>query len=91
MDFEWDDAKSDARRVSDGFGFDYAALIFAGPTLEWPDERRDYGEHRVIALGAVDDDVLVVVYTDRRTARRIISARPAGRKERQKWRSFAGL
>jgi uncharacterized DUF497 family protein len=53
-------------------------LIFEGPTLEWPDERRDYGEDRVITLGAVDDDVLVVVYTDRGTVRRIISARPAG-------------
>lgn len=91
MDFEWDEAKSDARFASDGFGFDVAALVFDGPTLEWPDDRRDYGERRMIALGAVDGIVLVVVYTDRGDVRRIISARPANRKERQRWRLFAGL
>lgn len=88
MDFEWDEAKSDRRFASDGFGFDYAVLIFEGPTLEWPDLRRDYGEARMIALGEAEGHVLVVVCTDRGDVRRIISARPAGRREREKWRRF---
>jgi len=54
-----------------------------------PDRRRDYGEERVIAIGEVDGEVLVVVYTDRGNTRRIISARRANRKERQLWQSFA--
>lgn len=88
MEFEWDQAKSDARYALDGFGFDFAALIFEGPTLEWPDNRRDYGELRMIALGAADGQVLAVVFTDRDDVRRIISARPANRREREKWLSF---
>jgi putative transcriptional regulator len=48
-----------------GFGFDYAARIFHGPTLEKKDDRRDYGETRMQAIGQAGDDVLFVVYTDR--------------------------
>jgi uncharacterized DUF497 family protein len=89
MDFEWDEQKSERTRKERGFGFDVAARIFEGPTFEFPDERRDYGELRMVALGAVEEEVLVVVYTDRSDVRRIISARRANRKERKLWRSFA--
>ena len=49
MLFEWDEAKS--RRTLDerGFGFEYAARIFLAPTLERPDDRREYGEVRIQA------------------------------------------
>ena len=89
MLFEWDEAKSRRTLSERGFGFDYAARIFLGPTLEKEDDRRDYGEVRMQAIGQVGDDVLFVVYTDRGTARHIISARLASRKERQTWHSFA--
>jgi uncharacterized DUF497 family protein len=68
-----------------GFGFDYAARIFDGLTIVHVDGRFDYGETRMRALGAVGKDVLRVVYTDRGGLRRIISARPANRKERREW------
>ena len=89
MPFEWDEAKSRRNLSERGFGFDYAARIFAGPTLEKRDDRRDYGEIRVQAIGQTGDDVLFVVYTDRGNARHIISARLASRKERKSWQSFA--
>ncbi len=41
MNFEWDEAKSEANRLARGFGFDFAVLIFAGPTVEQVDARRD--------------------------------------------------
>lgn len=82
MDFEWDEEKSTLNLVRRGFGFDFAARIFEGPVIEWSDDRRDYGEKRVIALGGVDGEWLVVVYTWRGEVRRIISARMASRKER---------
>ena len=53
------------------------------------DERRDYGEQRIIAVGEAAGNILVVVYTDRNNVRRIISARFASRKEREEWQSFA--
>jgi hypothetical protein len=89
MLFEWDAAKSRCTLSERGFGFDYAARIFLGPTLEKQDTRRDYGEVRMQPIGRAGNDVLFVVYTDRGEARHIISARIAGRKERQAWQSFA--
>jgi uncharacterized DUF497 family protein len=70
-----------------GFDFDRAAKIFEGDSLEWEDRRRDYGEPRFVTLGQVDDEILVVVWTPRDNMRRIISARPASRQERE---SFYG-
>jgi uncharacterized DUF497 family protein len=89
MIFEWDEAKS--RRTLDerGFSFEYAARIFLAPTLERSDDRREYGEVRIQAIGRVGDDILFVVYTDRGDIRHIISARLANRKERRLWQSFA--
>jgi uncharacterized DUF497 family protein len=68
-----------------GFGFDYAVQIFGGAVITSVDDRKDYKEIRIQAIGAVSDDVLFVVYTMRGEDRRIISARLASRKERQKW------
>jgi len=89
MRFEWDEAKSRRTLNERGFGFEYAARIFLGPTLERQDDRRDYGEVRIQAIGRVGDDILFVVYTDRGDARHLISAPLANRKERRLWQSFA--
>lgn len=91
MEFEWDEQKSERTRRERGFGFAEAVMIFAGPVLEWEDRRQDWGETRILAVGAVGDDVLAVVYTDRGSRRRIISARKARKKERQAWRLYVEL
>src|SRR5271170_6621880 len=80
MLFEWDEAKSRHTLNERGFGFEYATRIFLGPTLERQDDRRDYGEVRIHAIGRVGDDILFVVYTDRGDARHLISARLANTK-----------
>jgi len=89
MEFEWDDAKSARNQILRGLSFASAALIFDGPTVEFVDKRHTYGEMRVKAIGAIDDETYVVIYTDRQGVRRIISARRANRKERKQWQSFA--
>ncbi|GJE58814.1 BrnT family toxin [Methylobacterium trifolii] len=91
MDFDWHDEKSEAcrRDPSRGFGFDYAARIFASPVIERVDDRRDYGELRIQAIGEVDGLLYFVCYTDRvidgSDVRWIISARRAHEKERRRW------
>ena len=86
MRFGWDPPKSDRNARDRGLPFGVAQLLFDGPTLELDDTRRDYGERRIIALGAVAGRVLVCVYTWRGTdddpMRWIISLRPANRGER---------
>ena len=90
MRFEWDEAKSDANLGERGFDFEFASLIFDGPTLEVEDRRQDYGERRAVAIGVADGLHLTVVYTDRehasgQVARRIISARRSSRHERKNY------
>ena len=89
MEFEWDDAKSARNQILRGLSFANAAMIFDGPTLEFADKCHAYGEMRVKAIGAIDDEAYVAIYTDRHGVRRIISARRASRKERKQWQSFA--
>jgi uncharacterized protein len=86
MDFEWDERKNAANVRKHGIDFETAKLIFDGPMYEVLDQGIDYGEERVIALGAVEGRELVVVYTDRGERRRIISARRARSHERKKYR-----
>lgn len=85
MEFDWHEAKHARNRQERGFGFDFAALIFAGRVLTQTDDRRDYGEVRLKAIGEAAGRILVVIYTDRDDVRWIISARLANRKERALW------
>ncbi len=87
MRFGWDPHKSEQNLLERGFDFEFATLIFDGPTVERTDSRRNYGEHRVIAVGIAQGIALTVVYTDRagiggEVIRRIISARQSDRRER---------
>lgn len=85
MEFDWNDANSEKSYDERGFGFDFAAQIFFGRVLTQIDDRQDYGEVRVRAIGEVEGLVLVVIFTDRDDVRWIISARLANRKERALW------
>ena len=87
MRFSWDARKSAANLAVRGCDLAFATLVFDGPTLERVDDRKDYGEPRVIAIGLADGLHLTVIYTDRSSARdtlrRIISARRSNRRERK--------
>jgi hypothetical protein len=54
--------------------------------IEEEDRRRDYGERRIIATGEIGPQAFVVVFVWRGSRRRIISARPAKRRERDAYR-----
>lgn len=83
--FEWDPRKADANLAKHGVDFAAAAAIFDGPVLQRLDGRREYGEARIIAVGGNEGVCLTIVYVRRGQNRRIISARPASRAERQAW------
>lgn len=85
MEFEWDEAKRIAGIAKHGVDLLYAATIFAGETLVFEDIRADYGETRQTALGLVDGEVFVVVFTERGGRIRLISARKGGRRDRRKF------
>jgi len=75
MRFIWDERKRRANIRKHGIDIVDAVEIFAGPTLEQEDDREDYGEIRVVAIGRLRGVLVTVIYTDRNEdERRIISA-----------------
>ena len=59
----WDRRKSAENLRDRGFDFEFATLVFEGSTLEREDDRRDYGEKRVVAIGLAQGIALTVVFT----------------------------
>ncbi|MBO4853300.1 MAG: BrnT family toxin [Schwartzia sp.] len=83
--FEWDEEKNELNMRKHGIRFELALRVFYDENrLEEYDESHSEAEDRYISLGYVNG-VLVVVHTDRDEAIRIISARPADKKERMKY------
>lgn len=82
MEFEWDEAKSEACFQKRGFDFAHAAKAFFDPdrTIEI-DDRRDYGEERFRLTGSINGRLYVVIYTLRDHVIRIISAHKANQRE----------
>ena len=70
------------RGETSGLDFLDAAEVFAGRKFEFPDKRFDYGEVRNVTVGFCAIVMLIVVWTERGEARRVISMRKAN--ERRK-------
>lgn len=82
MLFEWDDEKAAINLKKNGVSFQTAALVFYDENrIEMYDSEHSLEEDRYNTIGMVED-VLFVVYTERKDHLRIISARLANKKER---------
>lgn len=80
------DAGKRARTVRErDLDFDDAAEVFAGTTIDFIDDRRDYGEARWLSVGHLRGRLVVVVWTQRGVARHIISMRKANEREQEKF------
>jgi len=92
MRYSWDERKNRRNLKLHGIAFEDAARIFEGPTVERVDDRFDYGERRVYAIGLVSGLEITVIYTDRKSEeRRIISAWCAEPHERRHyWKNIEG-
>lgn len=84
-DYEWDEGKSQRTLGQRGFDFTFALRIFEGPVTLCRSDR--YGEVRWLAVGAIGDILLAVVFTFRGDYLRIISARRARRNEQAAYRA----
>ncbi len=82
MVIEFDPAKDAQNIVLRGISLAEAETLLTSFTVEWSDERRDYGETRIIAIGEIGGVEHVCVYTRRGEGVRPISLRRANRKER---------
>ena len=81
MKLIFDAVKETENKRKHGASLADAELMDWDGALIWQDNRRDYGESRMIALGAIGDRLYCVVYVDREDVRRIISVRKANYRE----------
>lgn len=91
MLFEWDDDKARANIKKHGIDFETAARVFADENrLEIYDEEHSEDEDRYITIGMIDNVacVVMVVYTERGEAVRLISARKATSQERRMYYDY---
>lgn len=90
MRYTWDSGKNRSNRTRHKIAFEDALRIFEGPTVERVDDRFDYGEIRVYAIGLVAGLEITVIYTDRgQDERRIISAwRSEPHERRYYWKTL---
>ncbi|MBT9496661.1 MAG: BrnT family toxin, partial [Zoogloea sp.] len=77
MRIEFDTEKRDKTLLERGLDFACAGEVFAGVTVTFEDARQNYGEVRFITVGTLDGRMVVLVWTPRGEARRIISMRKA--------------
>lgn len=84
--FEWDERKREANIEKHGTDFVDATRIFDGLWLVQRSDRK--GEVRWVAIGQLDERVISVIFTQSGETCRIISARPARRKERAAYRAL---
>lgn len=82
MGFEWDNQKNKTNIEKHKPDFEFVKEIFSGVFISKLDNRKDYGEERLVALGLLGEFVLFVVYTRRGETIRLISARRANAEER---------
>jgi hypothetical protein len=83
--FEWDPAKAATNLAKHGVSFEEAATTFQDPLGRIHDDPdHSVAEHREIIVGhSSQGRLLVVSFTGRRSNIRVISARPATRRERR--------
>lgn len=84
--YDWDPRKNEQNIAQHGIDFEDATGVFDQPHLIVPSPRGD--EARCIAVGLLEDRIIVVVYVDRDATRRLISARRAHPKERRRYDEF---
>ena len=85
MAIEFDPGKRDKTLAERGLDFARAGEVFAGRHFTAEDDREDYGEPRYITVGKRDDRMVVMVWTPRGKARRIISLRKANDREQARY------
>ena len=76
-----DEAKAASNLASHGLSFDHAASFDFDNAMIEVDQRRNYGEKRLVATGRIGSRTHVLVYVKRNGTTRVISLRKANKRE----------
>lgn len=72
MKLSFDPAKRAKTLADRGLDFADAMEVFAGRTLDFPDERFEYGEERMVSVGHLRGRMVIIVWTPRQGASAIL-------------------
>lgn len=86
-EISFDAAKRRTTLLTRGLDFADAAKVFKGPVFEAEDTRFAYPEQRYSTIGLLDGRMVVIIWTETMTRRRVISIRKANDREQAKYRS----
>ena len=86
MKISFDPRKRGQTLKARGLDFVDSVEVFRGTTLDAVDDRKDYGEERIVTVGHLRGRLVVIVWTPRGDARRIISMRKANDREAKLFR-----
>lgn len=90
MKITCDPSKREKTLAERGLDFMEASNVFMGRTLTLEDDRFEYGETRFQTYGALDDRIVMIVWTPRDEARHVISMRHCHEREARKVREHLG-
>lgn len=85
MDIDFDPLKRAATLSDRGLDFARAVEVFGGWHYTARDLRQEYEEERFITVGLLDSRMVVMVWTPRGDARRIVSMRKANEREQARY------
>ena len=87
MEFDWDKDKAKINLSKHGVPFDEAKTVFDDNLrADFYDSTHSYDENRYITIGqSANGRLLIVSYTERDNVTRLITAREATRREREKY------
>lgn len=81
MEIVYDPEKNEKNIKERNLSFERAAEFDFSSALFWTDDRRDYGETRLIGLGYLESRLHVLVFTETENGIRVISLRRANKRE----------
>jgi uncharacterized DUF497 family protein len=90
MKISFDPPKRERTLRDRGLDFANAAEVFAGSTFDAVDDRKNYGEERIVTAGYWQGRMVIVVWTRRGEARHVISMRKANEREKAYYRQRLG-
>jgi uncharacterized DUF497 family protein len=87
----YDPQKRDKTLAERGLDFEDAEVVFQGVTVEVQDERKEYGEVRIICFGLLKGRIVVIGYTPRGADRHVFSMRKANDREQTRLAPYFGI
>lgn len=85
MEFEWDQDKAEGNLAKHHVAFEAIAAFAFETAVSWQDDRKNYGEVRMIALGFIEGRLHHLTYTMRGNVLRVISLRKANDRENDRY------